>query len=86
MPITDVDSFSEVLERYGMVKTREKKKHRVSYRLVNAEFDFDKYDDIPALLEIEEESELNIDFWLRKLDLTEGEIFLGGSKKLFKHY
>lgn len=86
MPITDVDSFSEVLERYGMVKTREKKKHRISYRLVNAEFDFDKYDDIPALLEIEEESELNIDFWLRKLELTEEEIFLWGSKKLFKHY
>jgi len=76
MPITDVESFSEVLEKYGMVKTREKKKHRVSYRLVNAEFDFDKYDDIPALLEIEEESELNIDFWLRKLELTEEKIFL----------
>jgi predicted adenylyl cyclase CyaB len=86
MPITDVESFAWVLEKYGMVKTREKKKHRVSYRLVNAEFDFDKYDDIPALLEIEEESELNIDFWLRKLDLTEEKIFLWGSKKLFKHY
>lgn len=86
MPITDVENFSEVLEKYGMVKTREKKKHRVSYRLVNAEFDFDKYEGIPALLEIEEESELNIDFWLRKLGLTEWKIFLWGSKKLFKHY
>ena len=86
MPITDVESFSEVLERYGMVKTREKKKLRVSYRLVNAEFDFDTYDGIPTLLEIEEESELNIDFWLRKLDLTDAEVFLWGSKKLFKHY
>jgi hypothetical protein len=69
-----------------MVKTREKIKHRVSYRLVWAEFDFDKYDGIPALLEIEEESEKNIDFWLRKLDLVDANIFLWGSKKLFKHY
>ncbi len=84
--ISDVESFSAVLEKYGMVKTREKMKHRVSYRLVWAEFDFDKYDGIPALLEIEEESEENINFWLRKLDLVDENIFLGGSKKLFKHY
>lgn len=86
MVISDVESFSTVLEKYGMVKTREKIKHRVSYRLVWAEFDFDKYDGIPALLEIEEESEKNIDFWLRKLDLVDANIFLWGSKKLFKHY
>ncbi|MCP4523043.1 MAG: CYTH domain-containing protein [Candidatus Gracilibacteria bacterium] len=86
MEISDVNSFSEVLEKYGMIKTREKKKHRISYRLVGAEFDFDTYEGIPALLEIEEESQDNIDFWLRKLELTEEKIFLGGSKKLFKHY
>ena len=86
MEISDVESFSAVLEKYGMVKTREKIKHRVSYQLVGAEFDIDKYENIPALLEIEEESELNIDFWLRKLDLAEKEVFLWGSKKLFKHY
>ncbi len=86
MEISDVNSFSEVLEKYGMVKTREKKKHRISYKLVWAEFDFDTYEGIPALLEIEEESQDNIDFWLRKLWLTEEKIFLWGSKKLFKHY
>ncbi len=86
MAISDVESFSAVLEKYGMVKTREKIKHRVSYTLVGAEFDFDKYEGIPALLEIEEESEKNIDFWLRKLKLEDSNIFLWGSKKLFKHY
>lgn len=86
MEISDVESFSSVLEKYGMVKTREKIKHRISYRLVDAEFDIDKYEDIPALLEIEEESQANIDFWLRKLKLTDKKIFLWGSKKLFKHY
>ena len=33
MPITDIESFTRVLEKYGMTKTREKKKHRISYRL-----------------------------------------------------
>jgi len=33
-----------VLEKYGMEKTREKKKHRVSYALEGMEFDFDVYE------------------------------------------
>jgi adenylate cyclase class IV len=33
MKITDVESFSKVLEQYGMEKTRQKKKYRISYSL-----------------------------------------------------
>jgi adenylate cyclase class IV len=33
MTITDIDSFTRVLEKYGMNKTREKKKYRISYIL-----------------------------------------------------
>jgi adenylate cyclase class IV len=36
-----------------MERTREKKKHRVSYQLDGMEFDFDVYEDIPEFLEIE---------------------------------
>ena len=50
-----------------MVKTREKIKHRISYNLNGAEFDIDKYEKIPALLEIEETSQANIDAWIEKL-------------------
>jgi len=67
MQISDVESFSAVLEKYGMVKTREKIKHRISYNLNWAEFDIDKYEKIPALLEIEETSQANIDAWVEKL-------------------
>ena len=86
MEITDVDSFTEVLEKYGMIKTREKIKYRISYQLAWAEFDIDKYDEIPALLEIEEDSDTSIQFWIKRLWLEEYEQLLGWSRKLFKHY
>ena len=30
-PITNIESFAKVLEKYGMKKIREKRKHRISY-------------------------------------------------------
>jgi len=38
-----VESFTKVLEKYGMKETREKKKFRISYALENLEFDIDDY-------------------------------------------
>ena len=84
--ISNVESFAKVLEKYGMTKTREKKKHRVSYALAGAEFDIDNYEEIPAFLEIEETSRENINFWIRKLNLENHDILLWGSRKIFKHY
>ncbi|MCH2189076.1 CYTH domain-containing protein [Candidatus Gracilibacteria bacterium] len=86
MEITDIESFSSVLERYGMEKIREKKKHRVSYKLGEIEFDFDLYEGIPELLEIEGPDGDTIREWIEKLGLTQKKQLLGGSKKLFEHY
>ena len=86
MKITNIISFIEVIEKYGMKKTREKKKYRISYFLAWAEFDIDIYDNIPALLEIEESSHKNIEFWISKLWLDNYKKLLGWSKKLFKYY
>jgi predicted adenylyl cyclase CyaB len=69
--ITDVESFSAVLEKYGLEKTREKKKHRISYSLDNVEFDIDDYENIPTLLEIESTSLDEINAWIKKLGLRE---------------
>jgi predicted adenylyl cyclase CyaB len=52
-PVSNIESFAKVLEKYGMEKIREKKKHRVSYKLEHMEFDFDIYEGIPEFLEIE---------------------------------
>jgi adenylate cyclase class 2 len=75
-PISNVESFQKVIEKYGMKKIREKKKHRVSYALSGAEFDIDTYEDIPTFLEIEESSRDNINLWIKKLNLENNEILL----------
>lgn len=85
-PVTNITSFVKVLEKYGMKKTREKKKHRVSYKLDNMEFDFDLYEGIPELLEIEGPDGKTIQKWVKKLGLEDHEQMLGGSRKIFKHY
>ena len=85
-PISNIESFAKVLEKYGMEKTREKKKHRVSYKLDNMEFDFDLYENIPEFLEIEWPDGDTIQSWVSKLGLEKYEQMLGGSRKIFKHY
>ena len=65
--ITDIQSFTKVLEKYGMSKTREKKKYRVSYSLGDMQFDFDCYDSIPELLEIEGPNNVQIEKWIHIL-------------------
>ena len=90
--ITDVESFTKVLEKYGMKATREKKKYRISYALDWIEFDIDDYfwqDDrkkIPPLLEIEAPSKKEIKKWIKKLDLENHKQVDWWSKKLFKNY
>ena len=69
-----------------MKKTREKKKHRVSYRLNNQEFDIDQYDGIPTLLEIEAHSSEEIQDSIKMLWL-EGHVAKSfGSRWLYKYY
>ncbi len=90
--ISDVDSFTKVLEKYGMKQTREKKKYRISYFLDNCEFDIDDYfyeedrDTIPPLLEIEAHTKEEIIDFIEKLWLKEHRQETWGSRKLFAHY
>lgn len=70
-PITNIESFAKVCEKYGMKKIREKKKHRISYRLDTMEFDFDQYEWIPELLEIEGPTGKEIRKWIKKLWLKD---------------
>ncbi len=85
-PISNIESFAKVLEKYGMSTSREKKKHRASYALDGMEFDFDIYENIPEFLEIEGPDGDTIQAWVVKLGLEEYEQMLGWSRKIFKHY
>ena len=84
--ITDIDSFTSVLEKYWMKKVREKKKHRVSFKLDGCEFDIDKYEEIPELMEIEAKTEEEIETFIKKLWLEANEKRKFGSRWLFEYY
>lgn len=84
--ITDVEDFAETLEEYGLSKTREKKKFRISYALWDVEFDIDFYDGIPPLLEIEAHTNEEIKKYTTLLGLTKHKRKKFGSRGLYKHY
>lgn len=84
--ITNIESFSGVLEKYWMSKTREKKKYRISYKLNEVEFDIDKYDEIPALLEIEAKTKKEINHFVKVLWFENHIRKKFGSRKLYEHY
>lgn len=84
--ITDVESFKKVLEKYWMKQVREKKKYRVSYKLGNIEFDIDKYEDIPTLMEIEAPSSEEIKQYIKKLWLDKNIQKKFWSRKLYEYY
>ncbi|MDR1945316.1 MAG: hypothetical protein LBQ59_04560 [Candidatus Peribacteria bacterium] len=50
-----------------MQKVREKKKHRISFKLSEVEFDIDEYDEIPPLLEIEAKTKKEIKEYIKLL-------------------
>jgi len=91
-PITDIVSFHKVLEKYGMEKTREKKKHRISYSLDWIEFDIDDYyladndKKIPTLLEIEAPKKKHIKKYINLLWLDNHIQKTFWSRKLFDYY
>jgi len=84
--ITDVDSFKKVLEKYGMSQTREKKKHRTSYKFDNVEFDIDTYEWIPTLIEIEAKTIEEINKYVKVLWLENHIQKDFGSRKLYEYY
>ena len=85
-PVQNTSSFIRVLEKYGMKKTREKKKFRISYALWELEFDIDRYTGIPDLLEIEAMKKKDIVKYIEILGLQKNPTLLGGSRKLFEYY
>lgn len=86
MKITDVESFSKVLEQYGMEKIRQKKKYRTSYLYEWVEFDIDDYESIPTLLEIEAKTTKEIKFYIKLLWLVNHKTKRFWSRWLYSFY
>lgn len=84
--ITDPNWFKKTLEKYWMQATRWKKKYRISYSLDWVEFDIDKYEDIPAFLEIEATDKKTVDKRIDKLALQSNVKKNFWSRWLFEYY
>ena len=84
------EEISYILNVFGLQPIAEKKKHRVSYEILTDQgkvvFDFDKYDGIPWLIEIEGPSAEVIYQWIKKLGLQNNLIKTFGSRGLFAYY
>lgn len=90
------DLFSAVLQDMWFRNSRSKKKPRVAYmieifipetrKVEKVKFDFDTYEGIPPLLEIECESDEAFWYFVRELWLEEHTMLDTGSRGLFDHY
>jgi len=71
--IVDIVGLIIFLMYLGLVPYRVKSKKRISFLCNNSDtqFDFDMYDGIPPLLEIESCKKKNIYKWIKKLDLDD---------------
>nr|MDD3720628.1 class IV adenylate cyclase [Candidatus Gracilibacteria bacterium] len=84
--ISNIDGFQKTLEKYGLVKAREKQKMRLSYYIDDTHFDIDDYEGIPTLLEIEAHSDEEIEKWIKELGLENHTRKTFGSRGLFEYY
>ncbi len=85
-PVGCFDDFFKMLEMQWMTPIRKKEKYRASYKLDDMVFDFDTYNGIPTILEIEGWSGDRIYSWIKKLLLHEKEHLVWGSRTLFDRY
>lgn len=84
--ISNIDWFQKTLEKYGLVKAREKQKMRLSYYIDDTHFDIDDYEWIPTLLEIEAHSDEEIEKWIKELWLENHTRKTFWSRWLFEYY
>ncbi len=82
----DSKEAHSMLWEFGLVCIREKKKKRISYYIDDMVFDFDFYENLPPVLEIESEDTEKIFYRIRRLWLHYHVQVKRGSRKLFKHY
>ena len=73
-------------DELGLVCKKYKEKKRITYKWENALFDFDYYEDMPTVLEIEGETPEKVIEIVRRIWLHFHPQVKRGSRRLFKHY
>jgi len=83
----DSITFYKLLRIIGLIEYRMKVKKRVALSLWEVKFDFDKYEGIPWLLEIEAPESDIVEYYINEaLNLSGNERLNGWTRALFEHY
>lgn len=84
LEIKDFALFQKVIESFGLVEARSKRKERISYATHGIKFDFDSYDWYNDMLEIEANDNMLIPYWLKNLWLLEHKRLVGGTRTFWE--
>ena len=76
----------KIVQSLGLKQIRKGTKKRISYSLGKINFDIDKYDENPALFEIEAPDVKTLHHWVKKIGFSLTDMKLWNGKQVFKYY
>ena len=76
----------QILEKIGLKKYHEGKKHRQSYKFEDARFEIDSWENIPPFLEIEAKTEEKVKEFVERLGYTMDQTSNWGYLTIEEHY
>ncbi|MFA5791754.1 MAG: CYTH domain-containing protein [Candidatus Paceibacterota bacterium] len=82
--VSDSQQMENLLEELNLEKYAHQEKKRISWKLENVQFDLDTYPKMPAYLEIEAQSEKDINEMIKKLNLEKNKTWNDGERTLIK--
>lgn len=86
MEVPSIESGNAILEQLGFSFRNYQEKKRITYVIDNTEVDIDSWPLIPPYLEVEGESDEQIDSIVRKLELSDKEIVSCNTAEIYKKY
>jgi predicted adenylyl cyclase CyaB len=88
--VSNFDEMKEILESIGLGMWSDMQKHRTSYRISGAQFEFDRYLDpyqyIPEFLEIEAKDTTTLFDLVQRLGFQKKDCLSWSTRELIQHY
>lgn len=82
--VSDPLQMEDLLKELNLEKYAHQEKDRISWILNNVQFDLDTYPKMPSFLEIEAQSEKDINEMIKKLNLNKNKTWNDGERTLIK--
>ena len=86
MEVPSIESGNSILEQLGFSFRNYQEKNRITYIFNDTEIDIDSWPLIPPYLEIEGESDEQINSILKELDLSDKEMISCNTADVYKKY